>query len=434
MELIPPEKYPETPLYLLGTAGLRLLPEADQKRLTIYLYETLSTSYPFHLPQDSIGIISGKTEGVFSWIAVNYLLGKFSSHHSGGITTVGSLDMGGASLQIAFEIPADADVSPSNTLELDLGCGFHGNLHKHRVFLATYLGYGSNEIWRKYQKSLVELQMERDENSTVPAPKTAVSTPCLPLDLVENATLGEYRVRLKGSGNFFACRQSLLPFLYADKATPPCVDDVCLDSFVSPNVEYRHLEFYGLSEFWYSMHDLLRVGGDYSSAEFERAAKEFCETSWKTLLSRFKKNLYPTADIYRLKSQCLKSSWVSLIIHDGFGFPSNFTNFHAVSYVGSQRVQWPLGAILHHTRFLPLREIQQRTHNVHSVLSTGGGVAFVLPCLAVAVVALMVIVCSCWDRNRRFPRSTSVVSISKVVSQTLLRRTQSAGRLSSLPA
>ena len=38
-------------------------------------------------------------------------------------------------------------------------------------------------------------------------------------------------------------------------------------------MEYRHLEFYGLSEFWYSMHDLLMVGEDYSRADFERAAK-----------------------------------------------------------------------------------------------------------------------------------------------------------------
>ena len=104
MELIPAAKYQETPLYLLGTAGLRLVSEVEQRKLTSYLYEVLSTKHPFHLPQDSIGIISGKMEGVcvggggdvcvsmylsvfclgvFSWIAVNYLLGRFSSHHDG---------------------------------------------------------------------------------------------------------------------------------------------------------------------------------------------------------------------------------------------------------------------------------------------------------------------------------------------------------------
>ena len=76
--------------------------------------------------------------GVFSWITINYLLGRFEPefhHHTppvqdkgtGGvledsdevkgqrndnrttykISTVGSLDMGGASLQVAFEIPHD---------------------------------------------------------------------------------------------------------------------------------------------------------------------------------------------------------------------------------------------------------------------------------------------------------------------------------------
>ncbi|KAL5471525.1 hypothetical protein EMCRGX_G029648 [Ephydatia muelleri] len=431
MELVPADRYPETPLYLLGTAGLRLVPEAEQKNLTSYLYEVLSTMYPFHLPQDSISIISGKMEGVFSWIAVNYLLGRFSSHHD-GITTVGSLDMGGASLQIAFEIPPDAEVSPSNTLELDLGCGFHGNSHKHRIFLATYLGFGTNEIWRKYQMSLADLDMESDGNTTVLVPRMTINTPCLPPDLTENATLGDYPVKLKGVGNFYGCRRALRPLLHTNQATHPCFDGSCSDSFLSPpSVEYRHLEFYGLSEFWYSMHDLLLVGEDYSRADFERAAKGFCETNWKTLLSRFRNNLYPTADIYRMKSQCLKSSWLSLIIHDGFGFPGNFSNLHSVSYINGQRVQWPLGAILHHTRFLPLREIQQRTRNLHSVLSSGGGVAFLLPCLVVIIVAVILLACSCRDRRQHLPRSMSVASISRV-TQTLLGRSQSVGRLSTI--
>ena len=70
MELVPPDKYLETPLYILGTAGLRLVPELEQKRLTSYLYDALSAEYPFHLPQDSISVISGKMEGRYMCMCV----------------------------------------------------------------------------------------------------------------------------------------------------------------------------------------------------------------------------------------------------------------------------------------------------------------------------------------------------------------------------
>lgn len=86
------------------------------------------------LPSPSFHIIFS---GVFSWITINYLLGRFEPeyHHPTlpapdqgmdgvpldshlpkendnnrtvyKISTVGSLDMGGASLQVAFEIPHD---------------------------------------------------------------------------------------------------------------------------------------------------------------------------------------------------------------------------------------------------------------------------------------------------------------------------------------
>jgi apyrase len=44
-------------------------------------------------------VISGEEEGTFGWVAVNYLQNTLSADPS---TTIGALDMGGASTQITF--------------------------------------------------------------------------------------------------------------------------------------------------------------------------------------------------------------------------------------------------------------------------------------------------------------------------------------------
>jgi len=64
-------------------------------------------------------VISGKDEGVYQWLSINYVLGKLDGAESAGAgsagtgsagtgpRTVGALDMGGASLQIAMEVYPD---------------------------------------------------------------------------------------------------------------------------------------------------------------------------------------------------------------------------------------------------------------------------------------------------------------------------------------
>ncbi len=59
-------------------------------------------------------MISGKDEGVYQWLSINYVLGKLDGAGSDGTgsagtgpRTVGALDMGGASLQIAMEVYPD---------------------------------------------------------------------------------------------------------------------------------------------------------------------------------------------------------------------------------------------------------------------------------------------------------------------------------------
>ena len=70
---IPSSKHSETSLYILCTAGMRLLPSEEQERITSLLHRAISATYPFHLPQDGIEVIPGKLEGrnthlLWGWI------------------------------------------------------------------------------------------------------------------------------------------------------------------------------------------------------------------------------------------------------------------------------------------------------------------------------------------------------------------------------
>ena len=60
---IPVSMHFETSLYILCTAGMRLLPSEAQERTILHLQEGVTRQWPFRLPKDGIQVISGKLEG-----------------------------------------------------------------------------------------------------------------------------------------------------------------------------------------------------------------------------------------------------------------------------------------------------------------------------------------------------------------------------------
>ena len=60
---IPEQKWSQTSLYVLCTAGMRFLEEGDQALILGHLAQSISLNYPFHIPQDGIQVISGQMEG-----------------------------------------------------------------------------------------------------------------------------------------------------------------------------------------------------------------------------------------------------------------------------------------------------------------------------------------------------------------------------------
>ena len=157
--VIPTSELASTPIYLLATAGMRLLPP-EQQAAVLNSACLFLRSYPFSLPDcsEQVRIISGEEEGLYGRIAVNYLMDGFDSHDhsashnstSSSSSTYGFLDMGGASTQIAFEPSLVERVKHSdNLLEVKLKLLSGKQVH-HPVFVTTWLGFGTNQARDRY--------------------------------------------------------------------------------------------------------------------------------------------------------------------------------------------------------------------------------------------------------------------------------------------
>ena len=79
MKQIPEQHQSSTPLFLLATAGMRLLSPARQNAILSAACTYTRERTPFLLPDcyAHFQVIDGTTEGLYGWIAINYLLGSF---------------------------------------------------------------------------------------------------------------------------------------------------------------------------------------------------------------------------------------------------------------------------------------------------------------------------------------------------------------------
>ncbi|XP_028391005.1 ectonucleoside triphosphate diphosphohydrolase 4-like [Dendronephthya gigantea] len=419
---IPKSKHSETPLYILATAGMRLLPKKKQNAIINNLVTDIPLHFDFLFSSTQIEVITGKQEGIYAWITINYVLGRFNhsnDRHHGNTSstrkrTVGSLDMGGASTQITFEVPQSEKLPAHLTTQVNLGCDSHMTTHNYKLYVATFLGYGATTARIRYLDTIL-----RKGNNTVHSHSRIYHDPCLPADIRIRGNHEGIRYHLKGTGNFETCRERLLPLL---NKSEPCRSPPCSFNGVhQPQISFNTTEFYGFSEYWYSVNDVLRLKGVYNSQKFDIASKDFCKTTWPVLYKRFKSRLYPFADEHRFMYQCFKSAWMTSVTHDGFKFPRAYRKLHPTFMIEGKEIQWTLGAILYRTRFLPLREMQVQSkvasNSYQSWVNIGdsGFKAIVFVCSGVVLFSIYII----FTRPRLLsPSGRASSSSTKVVSRT----------------
>ncbi|KAI9732123.1 MAG: Golgi apyrase [Cirrosporium novae-zelandiae] len=349
LDIVPEEDVAETPFFLLATAGMRLLPEIQRKELLsqICTYARLKTN--FSLPDCNlhVQVIPGETEGLYGWIAANYLLGGFDNpddhSHGKGHHTYGFLDMGGASAQIAFAPNVTEAQKHADDLKLLRMRNINGLSTEYRVFVTTWLGFGVNEARKRYIQSLLEASATHDAHE--------LPDPCLPVGLTittkgdillpDSPRIEEENPYLIGTGRFDECLRQTYPLLDKDA---PCEDEPCLLHGVHvPAIDFDVNHFVGVSEYWHTTHEVFEMSHKDDSYDFntyQQRVKDFCSQDWATIEKGVDNHEWgKRVDEHTALEVCFKASWLINVLHDGIGIPRvGLEDAHASSNNGTKAV------------------------------------------------------------------------------------------------
>lgn len=326
---VPEKQVADTPVFLMATAGVRLLPEMQRNALLAEICAYTRAHSHFSLPDCDLHIqtIPGETEGLYGWVAANYLLGGFDKpgdhEHGNGHHTYGFLDMGGASAQIAFAPNTTEATKHANDLKLLRMRTLDGAPSEYKVFVATWLGFGVNQARKRYVEALLESSPDVYE----------LPDPCLPLGLrttkdgevVSSSTkaLSNGDPILVGTGEFDECLRRTYPLLDKDA---PCVDEPCLlHGQHVPAIDFNVNHFVGVSEFWHTTHSVFGLShkdNAYDFNTYQRQVQDFCGQGWPTIEEGIDDHKWGKGvDEKIAREVCFKASWLISVLHDGIGIP-----------------------------------------------------------------------------------------------------------------
>ncbi|KAI1124645.1 golgi apyrase [Nemania abortiva] len=320
---IPAERHADTPIYLMATAGVRLLPKNQQRSLLSEICTYFRQESQFSLPDCNahIQVIPGETEGLYGWIAANYLLGGFDNAeghaHGKGHHTYGFLDMGGASAQIAFAPNTTVAEEHGDDLKLVRLRTMNGASLEYKVFSSTWLGFGVNQARSRYVKQLIGSILIDGEHE--------VPDPCLPKGLRTTETGDPIegiskQLQLVGTGEFDECMRTTKPLLGKEM---PCKDDPCLfNGQHVPPIDFDVNHFVGVSEYWHTTHGVFVTEEDdqaYDFNSYQKKVMDFCSRPWGEIESSI--DARKNDPFKEAQEACFKASWLINVLHEGIGIP-----------------------------------------------------------------------------------------------------------------
>lgn len=350
------------PLYLKATAGLRdLIPSARDS----VMHETvayLSEYSPFKFNSKQALVISGEEEGAYAWLAVNSLINVLGQDR--GESTYGVIDLGGASLQVAF-VPETNHYVLQNCYPISLT-----DQTNYRLYSKSYLHYGIVEANRRMASAIITENILKVDSVSV------IEHPCYykGLSFSPDFATSQYKIpimiNMTGTGDFSQCHKELMKLFRKDDVE--CwVRDCTYDGVYQPRLDTR--KFVGIG----NIGKLLQMVGmpeRSSLKDVQGIASKICGMPFQEV-----QDVYRAIGSQNIKNLCFSLSYVYTLLTFGLGFSISDVDDHSASLsqivfnnnLAGTKVDWALGAMLWEANQQPPSTIESYLKATRDI-ATGG--------------------------------------------------------------
>lgn len=322
MARVPKEARPTTPVVLRATAGLRMVGE-DAANVILGKVRTLLRESDFRFDSDDWAtILAGNEEAVYSWITVNYLLDRKPDD------TVGTLEMGGGSAQVAY-VPRDEspEASSANCSLGDEKVDFKGR--DLPLYTVSHLDFG-------LQKARA-IALEKFEETSKLSDNACINSGASVEMAVPFDDSGK-KLTMSGNGDYAKCRQLVDENVVMPAMGASCGCDVCTyRSAAQP----QSIPEYVAIAFYLERTVSLGLSTPLTVKDIREKGEEVCAMSVDEVQAK-----YPQVPNGVATDLCFDLAFMTLHLERGHGIhESSNTKLMVLDKIKDVELGWCLGAM-----------------------------------------------------------------------------------------
>jgi len=361
------DQFGDFPIYFYATGGMRQLSSKKREKIINAVRKFLKNDIqcPFFFKNEFARVISGEEEAIFSWAATNFLMGTLLPASAGegvvsGVnSTYGTIDLGGASTQIAYFLPSQDILEGLYKFQI-------GNQKIWNVYTKSFLQFGIVSARQRHITGLVDSYLSsQSAASTKHRKDLKVINSCFYAGYSEKATDSDESRTVEVAGpelpeadQLKRCMDLLRPLM--EKKNNAFCDQVyhgdcsIAGSYQPPLPGGDHGKFIGTSSLvlpW----SFLQLPATATMEELKAKASGICQMNFDDIMFYYEVNFSGAAASSvsdNLPYFCFMSSYVIVLLEDGYKFADAQT-LTVKEQVNGNRMGWALGAILYEINEFP---------------------------------------------------------------------------------